>query len=68
LDENAVELKRDLGLGGGISFIVGCIVGSGIFVSPKGVLDGTGSVGLSLVVWAGSGLISLMGKYIDFKT
>lgn len=60
--EDKMELKRELGLFGGISFIVGCIVGSGIFVSPKGVLDGTGSVGLSLIVWAGSGLISLLGS------
>ncbi|KAH9502677.1 b(0,+)-type amino acid transporter 1 [Bulinus truncatus] len=62
IDEEKMELKRELGLLGGVSFIVGCIVGSGIFVSPKGVLDGTGSVGLSLIVWAGSGLISLMGS------
>ncbi|XP_059164936.1 b(0,+)-type amino acid transporter 1-like [Physella acuta] len=62
IEEGKMELRRELGLFGGISFIVGCIVGSGIFVSPKGVLDGTGSVGLSLIVWAGSGLISLCGS------
>ncbi|XP_035827654.1 b(0,+)-type amino acid transporter 1-like [Aplysia californica] len=57
-----MELKRELGLVGGISFIVGCIVGSGIFVSPAGVLGSTGSVGLSLVVWVGAGLIALLGS------
>ena len=36
--------------------------GSGIFISPKGVLEETGSVGLSLTVWTGAGLLALLGK------
>ncbi|CAG5115858.1 unnamed protein product, partial [Candidula unifasciata] len=61
-DVGTIELKRELGLPGGISFIVGCIIGSGIFVSPRGVLESTGSVALCLIVWGAAGVISLLGS------
>ena len=55
------KLKRQLGLVDGASIIIGIIVGSGIFVSPKGVLQYSGSVGMSLIIWGLSGLVSLFG-------
>ena len=37
-DDDKVKLKPQLGLVQGCNVIIGCIIGSGIFVSPGGVL------------------------------
>lgn len=56
-----VRLERRLGLWNGVAVIIGVIVGSGIFVSPREVLNDAGSIGASLLVWGICGLLSLMG-------
>ena len=61
VESGKVQLQQNLGLLNGVAMIVGVIVGSGIFVSPAGVLSQTGSVGLALIVWTVSGLICLLG-------
>ena len=57
-----VGLKKEVTLLNGITIVVGVIIGSGIFISPKGVLSHAESVGMSLVVWAGCGLLALLGS------
>ncbi|EPB67859.1 hypothetical protein ANCCEY_13047, partial [Ancylostoma ceylanicum] len=42
------------------SYVVGNIIGSGIFITPTTILNYTQSIGLSLIVWIGCGLISLI--------
>ena len=57
-----VHLRRTIGLLPAISFIFGTVVGSGIFIAPKGVLMNSGSVGVSLLVWALCGVLSTFGE------
>ena len=59
--EGKVGMKKQLGLMNGVTLIVGSIVGSGIFISPMGVYKHAGSVGVALVIWIVSGIISMFG-------
>ena len=56
-----VELKRDLGLWGAAAIVVGTIIGSGIFIVPRSMIQLVGSVKIVFVVWAVGGLLSLAG-------
>lgn len=58
---SAVKLKRELGLFSAVNLILGVMIGSGIFVSPASALEHSGSVGLCLIIWTVSGVISLLG-------
>ena len=66
-DAEKTKLKRELTLVDGISIIIGIIVGSGIFVSPKGVLQESGSVGLSCLVWLLSGSFSTPAQRVAVR-
>ncbi|CAB1322823.1 unnamed protein product [Coregonus sp. 'balchen'] len=63
-DENPdrVTLKKEIGLLSACTIIIGNIIGSGIFISPKGVLEHSGSVGLALIVWILGGCIAALGS------
>ena len=60
---NTISLKPKISLLNGITVIIGSIIGSGIFVSPRGVLANSGSVGMSLIVWFMCGVFSMIGSY-----
>lgn len=60
-DKGQVKLKKSVDLFSGIALIVGTMIGSGIFVSPTGLLERTGSIQYSLLVWGLCGVVSMFG-------
>ncbi|XP_046560366.1 b(0,+)-type amino acid transporter 1-like isoform X1 [Haliotis rubra] len=61
-DTSKLTLKKEIGLFSGIAFVVGSIIGSGIFITPQGVLRNTGSVGLCMVVWSSGAVLAILGS------
>lgn len=57
-----VKLNREISLLSGVGLIIGSIIGSGIFVSPKGVFENVDqSISKALAVWTACGLFSTLG-------
>ncbi|KAM5173044.1 cystine/glutamate transporter-like [Mantella aurantiaca] len=65
-----VYLRKKITLVRAIALTIGTIIGSGIFISPKGVLKNSGNVGLSLIIWVACGILSMCGalSYADLGT
>ncbi len=47
-----------------VCLVLNRTIGSGIFIVPTKILDGTGSVGASLLLWAFGGLIATCGLLV----
>lgn len=58
MSENT-QLKRNIRLFEGIIFVIGFVIGSGIFMKPAVVLKNTGSPGGALAIWIVGGVISI---------
>jgi basic amino acid/polyamine antiporter, APA family len=55
------ELQRELGTWAAASIVVGTVIGSGIFLVPKTMINAVGTPSLVFVVWVVGGLLSLAG-------
>ena len=55
------ELARDLGLSHAGAIVVGTIIGSGIFLVPKEMMQAVGSARLVYLAWIVGGLLSFFG-------
>ncbi|XP_021965325.1 Y+L amino acid transporter 2 [Folsomia candida] len=62
-EKQKINLKREIGLLEAVGITIGCIIGSGIFISPKGITTHVHSVGASLVIWAVCGFLSMLGAF-----
>ncbi|ELT87189.1 hypothetical protein CAPTEDRAFT_171724 [Capitella teleta] len=56
-----VELKRQLGVLHGVGICFGLVVGSGIYITPSGVIQNAGSPALCLILWSVAGVMSTIG-------
>uniref|UniRef100_A0A915CDG0 Uncharacterized protein n=1 Tax=Parascaris univalens TaxID=6257 RepID=A0A915CDG0_PARUN len=68
---NVVDAEANkMGIFSCTSYVIGNVIGSGIFITPTSIVAEVNSVGLALVVWAACGLISLLGSivYIELGT
>uniref|UniRef100_A0A1I8JN91 Magnesium transporter n=1 Tax=Macrostomum lignano TaxID=282301 RepID=A0A1I8JN91_9PLAT len=56
-----IELRKEIGYSKESASLSGASSGPGIFVSPKGILQESKSVGLSFIMWAVTGIFSALG-------
>src|ERR1700684_356775 len=61
IETGAIQLKRDLGLWSAVAIVVGTVIGSGIVLVPKTMIQRVGSPEMVFVVWVVGGLLSLAG-------
>ncbi|XP_063169248.1 B(0,+)-type amino acid transporter 1 [Candoia aspera] len=57
----SMNLQKEVGLISGICVIVGTVIGSGIFISPKSVLANVGAIGPCLIIWTACGVLATLG-------
>jgi len=70
-EKSQIQLKRNMGLWGAVSLVVGAIIGSGLFMMPSLINQYTGnSPYMSLTVWAIGGLVAFLGAicYAELAT
>ena len=59
MGEEKVKLRREINFIHATTIMAGIVIGSGIFVSPVAIIRQCQSIGLSLVIWGVSGVITI---------
>ena len=62
LSLQGVKRQPTMGLLDAINLLLACIIGSGIFISARAVLEYSGSYGLSIIVWIVCGFLCITVK------
>ncbi|KAK0424539.1 hypothetical protein QR680_008715 [Steinernema hermaphroditum] len=67
---HTMEDHHKMGYLGATSYVVGNVIGSGIFITPASILRFANSSGLSLLIWLGCAFIAILGSicYIELGT
>ena len=65
--DGKLALKREITPLSGIGFVVGQLIGSGIFITPSNILGYTGSFGLSMACWIIGAVVALAGALCYFE-
>jgi basic amino acid/polyamine antiporter, APA family len=55
------ELKKELGFWAATSIVIGCVIGSGVFVKPASVLASVAGTNSALIAWLCGGLLTIAG-------
>ena len=58
-----IKLRKVMSITDTSAYIICTVIGSGIFISPKGVLQNAGSPGMALVMWLVTGVISAVQAF-----
>ncbi|KAF9240469.1 APC amino acid permease [Melanogaster broomeanus] len=68
--DDVPDAKRQLGLLSAISLIFNRVVGTGVFAAPSIILNSSGSVGMTFVMWILGALVATAGTavYVEFGT
>ncbi|KIJ17538.1 hypothetical protein PAXINDRAFT_167552 [Paxillus involutus ATCC 200175] len=67
---DAPDAKRQLGLLSAMSLIFNRVIGTGVFAAPSIILNSSGSVGMTFVMWVLGSLVAAAGTavYVEFGT
>ncbi|KAF6830365.1 high-affinity methionine permease [Colletotrichum plurivorum] len=57
----AYDESRKIGVTGAVFLILNKMIGTGIFSTPSGIFQSTGSVGVSLMLWVVGGILTFCG-------